>query len=118
MTLDMRNSSSEPYGNYTISLVYRYEAILLLEIRSPSLCTILAIKLTTEKYHQLRLEELEMLDEKQLQPQQRVDLYQTRISKIFHKRVKKRVFHQEDLVLAVKTTYGHDAHDTQVRRQV
>jgi len=45
---------------------------------------------------------LKVLDEKQLQAQQRIELYQTRISKVFNKKVKERVFQKRDLVLAVR----------------
>ena len=40
----------------------------------------------------LRLQELEALDEKRLQAQHRIELYQARISKAFNKKVKERVF--------------------------
>ena len=50
----------------------------------------------------LGLQELEALDEKRLQAQQRIELYQARISRAFNKKVKQRVFHKGDLVLAVR----------------
>ena len=40
---------------------------------------------------QLRLQELEALDEKRLQAQQRIELYQARISRAFKKKVKQWV---------------------------
>jgi len=52
--------------------------------------------------HQLCLQELEALDEKQLLGQQRIELYQARISKAFNKKVKVRIFQKRDLVLAVR----------------
>ena len=45
---------------------------------------------------------LEALDEKQPQAQQHIELYQTRISKAFNKKVKEMVFQKGDLVLAVR----------------
>jgi len=45
---------------------------------------------------------LEALDEKQPQAQQHIELYQTRISKAFNKKVKQKVFQKGDLVLAIK----------------
>jgi len=50
----------------------------------------------------LSLQELESLDEKPLQAQQRIELYLARISKAFNKKVKERIFQTRDLVLAVR----------------
>ena len=58
--------------------------------------------MTDEDNHWLRLQELEALDEKRLQAQQRIEFYQARISKAFNKKVKKRIFLKGDLVLAVR----------------
>ena len=48
-------------------------------------------------YHRLHLHELEVLD----QAQQRIELYQARISKAFSKKVKEIIFQKRDLVLAI-----------------
>ena len=48
--------------------------------------------MTDEDNHQLRLQELEALDEKQLHAQQRIELYQAWISKAFNKNVKEKIF--------------------------
>ena len=45
---------------------------------------------------------LEALDDKRLQAQQQIELYQARITKAFNKKVKERTFKKGDLVLAVK----------------
>jgi len=58
-------------------------------------------RMTKEDNDRLRLQELEALDEKRLQAQQHIELYQARISKAFNKNVKQRVFQKGDLVLAV-----------------
>ena len=58
--------------------------------------------MTTEEHHQKRLEELEMLDEKRLEAQQQIELYQARITRAFNKKVRQRVFKEGDLVLAVR----------------
>jgi len=52
----------------------------------------LATKMTDGDNDRLRLQELEMLDEKRLQAQQRIKLYQARISKAFNQKVKEKVF--------------------------
>ena len=48
------------------SLVYGCEAVLPLEIQIPSLCVALTTEMTNEEKHQLRLQELEALDDKTL----------------------------------------------------
>ena len=67
-----------------------------------SLCVALAIKMTEEDNDRLHLQELEALDEKWLQAQQRIELYQVQISKAFNKKVKERVFQKGDMVLVVR----------------
>ena len=69
------------------SLVYGCEAVIPLEIQMPSLRVALMTKITLEDNDRLRLQELEALDEKRLQAQQHIKLYQARISKAFNKKV-------------------------------
>ena len=63
--------------------------------------------MTNEEKHQLRLHEIEALDDKYLQAQQQIELYQARISRAFNKKVKERTFKKGDLVLLSKT-FGDD----------
>ena len=74
------------------SVVYRCEAVIPLEIQIPSFRVALATKMTNRDNHRLCLQELEVLEEKRLQGQPRIELYQARISKAFNKKVKERVF--------------------------
>ena len=55
-----------------------------------------------EENHRLSLQELEALDDKRLQAQQQIKLYQARITRAFNKKVRERVFKNVDLVLAVR----------------
>ena len=50
----------------------------------------------------LRLQELEALDDKRLQAQQQIELYQARISRTFNKKVRKQIFKKGNLILAVR----------------
>ncbi|XP_020258850.1 uncharacterized protein LOC109835279 [Asparagus officinalis] len=84
------------------SLVYGCEAVLLLEIQIPSLRVTLAIRMTDEEQHRLRLQELEVLDDMRLQAQQQIELYHAQISKAYNKKVKEQIFKEDDLVLAVR----------------
>ena len=45
---------------------------------------------------------LKALDDKRLQTQQQIELYQARITRAFNKKVKERTFKKGDLVLAVR----------------
>ena len=51
----------------------------------------LATEMTNVEKHQLRFQELEALDDKHLQAQQQIELYQARISKAFSKKVKEQI---------------------------
>jgi len=58
--------------------------------------------LTEDENHKLRLDELEALDEKRLQAQQKLECYQARLSRAFNKKVGPRSFQVGDQVLAVR----------------
>jgi len=61
-------------------LVYRCEAVIPLKIQM-LLRVALMTKIISEDNDRLRLQELEALDERRLQAQQQIELYQARISK-------------------------------------
>jgi len=102
MSLGLSNYDPNPNRQHAFSLVYGCEAIIPLKIQMLSLRITLATKVTKEDNDRLRLQELEALDKRRLQTQQRIELYQARISKAFNKKVKERVFKKEDLILAVR----------------
>ena len=68
-------------------LVYGVEAILPLERQIPLLQIAIQEGLTNKENARLRLKELEALDEKRLEAQQRLECYQVRLSRAFNKRV-------------------------------
>ncbi|KAK4397137.1 hypothetical protein Sango_1550300 [Sesamum angolense] len=84
------------------ALVYRVEAVLPLEQQIPSLRIAIQEGLTEEENAQMRLKELEALDEKRLEAQQRLQCYQVRLSRAFNKKVRLHSFQVGDLVLAVR----------------
>ena len=55
-----------------------------------------------EEKHHLRHQELKVLDDKRLQAQQQIELYQARIIRAFNKKVKEQTFKKGDLILAVR----------------
>ncbi|KAI3465911.1 hypothetical protein Pfo_022574 [Paulownia fortunei] len=68
----------------------------------PSLRIAIQEGLMEKENAHLRLEELEALDEKRLEAQQRLECYQARLSRAFNKKVRSRSFQVGDLVLAVR----------------
>ena len=71
----------EPRRKLHRSLVYGCEAVLPLEIQIPSLRVALTIEMTNEEKYRMRLQKLEALDDKRLQAQQQIELYQARITR-------------------------------------
>ena len=78
------------------------EAVLPLERQIPSSRIVIQEGLTGEENAKLKLQELEALDEKRLEAQQRLECYQARLSSAFNKRVKPRSFQVGDLVFAIR----------------
>ncbi|KAL0339161.1 UNVERIFIED_CONTAM: hypothetical protein Sangu_1438200 [Sesamum angustifolium] len=68
------------------ALVYGVEAILPLEQQIPSLRIAIQEGLTEEENAQMRLKELEALDQKRLEAQQRLQCYQVQLSRAFNKK--------------------------------
>ncbi|KAL0286527.1 UNVERIFIED_CONTAM: hypothetical protein Scaly_2790700 [Sesamum calycinum] len=87
MTTVRTPTQATPYA-----LVYGVEAILPLEQQIPSLRIAIQEGLTEEENAQIRLEVLEVLDEKRLEAQQRLEYYQARLSRAFNKKVHLRSF--------------------------
>ncbi|XP_062081027.1 uncharacterized protein LOC133785828 [Humulus lupulus] len=83
------------------SLVFGSEVVLPLEVQIPSL-RINTQLMTPNDNVQVRLAELEALDEKQLVGQQKLEIYQAQVAEPFNKKVKFICFSVGDLVLAVK----------------
>lgn len=69
------------------SLIYECEAVLLLEIPILSLRVAAANKLIEEKNAELRLRELDSMDEKQLAAHQTIELYLAQMASEFDKKV-------------------------------
>jgi hypothetical protein len=97
-----RTTYKTPTQATPYALVYGVEAVVPLEQQIPSLRIAIQEGLTEEDNARLRLEELEALDEKRLEAQQRLECYQARLSKAFNKKVRARSFQVGDLVLAVR----------------
>ncbi|KAG9444903.1 hypothetical protein H6P81_016243 [Aristolochia fimbriata] len=90
-------TQSTPY-----SLVYSTEVMLPLEVQLPSLRIAIREGLTTKESAQLRLAELESLEEQRLEAQQWIKCYQSRMTRAINKKVRLRSFQKGDLVLTVQ----------------
>ncbi|KAB5519779.1 hypothetical protein DKX38_024098 [Salix brachista] len=78
------------------------EATKALEETHSGICGAHQSGLSNEDNVRLRLEELEALDEKRLEAQQRLECYQARLCRAFNKKVRPRSFQEGDLVFAVR----------------
>ena len=96
-----RTSIRTPTGATPFSLTYGAEAVLPLEVEIPSLRVSLKGLVTDEDYRSMRLQELELLDEKRQASFDHMRVYQKRMSKAFNKKVHPREFEVGDLVLRV-----------------
>ncbi|GAA0153616.1 hypothetical protein LIER_11814 [Lithospermum erythrorhizon] len=81
-TTHRMRTQATPYA-----LVYGVEAVLLLEVKIPSLRVAVKEGFTQEEAMQLKLQELDSVDEQNLQAHQRLECYQSRISKAYNKKV-------------------------------
>ncbi|KAL0453527.1 UNVERIFIED_CONTAM: hypothetical protein Slati_1330800 [Sesamum latifolium] len=97
-----RTTVRTPTQSTPYALVYGVEVVLPLEQQIPSTRIAIQEGLTEEENTRIRLEELEALDEKRLEAQQRLEYYQARLSKAFNKKVHPRSFQVGDLVLTVR----------------
>ena len=94
-----RISIRTPIGATLFSLTYGVEAVLPLEVEIHSLRFSLQGLLTNEYYHVMRLQELELLNEKHKASFDHMRVYQKHMSKAFNKKVHPREFQVGDLVL-------------------
>jgi len=71
-----RTSYRTPIQTTPYALVYGVEAVLPLEVQTPSLCIAIQEGFHEDEHDQLWLAKLEGLDEKRLQAQQKLECYQ------------------------------------------
>ncbi|GAA0154398.1 hypothetical protein LIER_12391 [Lithospermum erythrorhizon] len=83
-------------------LVHGVEAVLPLEVQIPSLRVAVNEEITREEATKLRLQELDSLDEHRLNAHQRLESYQSRITKSYNKRVRHRSYQVRDVVFDVR----------------
>ncbi|KAL0430526.1 UNVERIFIED_CONTAM: hypothetical protein Sradi_0678600 [Sesamum radiatum] len=97
----LQNHFPYTYPSTPYALVYGIEVVPL-EQQILSLKIVIQEGLTQEENARLRLEELEPLDEKRVEAQQRLECYKARLSRAFNKKVRSRSFQVGDLVLAMR----------------
>ncbi|KAJ1699738.1 hypothetical protein LUZ63_008250 [Rhynchospora breviuscula] len=84
------------------SLVYGTEAVLPIEVELPSLRVAMASEIPLTKQMQLRLQELDGMDEMRLATQQNLELYQARMIRAYEKLSRARAFRKGELVLVLR----------------
>ena len=97
-----RTTSRTPTQMTPYSLVFGGEAVLPLEVEIPSLRVAVHEQLTDDQRVELRLQELETLEEDRLTAQQNLELYRIQMSRAYDKAVRHRAFKEGDLVLVLK----------------
>ena len=98
----LSHNGSNPNESYTILLGISVRSCTPTGNLNPISTRRLDDRDDKKEKHRLRLQELEALDDKRLQTQQQIELYQARITIAFNKKVKERTFKKGDLVLAVR----------------
>jgi Integrase core domain len=84
------------------SLTFGVEAILPLEVELPSLRVAMQNNMTMDECQQLRLDELDAMDEKRLIAQQKLEIYQAKMVRAYDKMARGRTFQQGEFVLVLK----------------
>ena len=101
MSLGLPNDGPNSYSQYTFfSSLQVWSSHTSIDTNIITSCD--SGKMTEEDNDRFCLQELEALNEKRLQAQQRIDLYQAWISKAFNKKVKQKIFQKGNLVLIVR----------------
>ena len=110
MPLGLPYNSENPNKGYVIFFDLHIRTIFPLEIQISSLRITLE---THEDKHRLLLQELEALDDKWLQAQQQIKLYQAWIAKAFNNEVKEQIFKKGDIALVVgrPMVMTHNTHE-------
>jgi len=94
-----RTSVRTSTGATPFSLVYGMEAVLPFEVEIPSLRVLMKTKLKEAEWVKARYDQLNLIEEKRLAAVCHGQLYQKRMKKAFHKKVRPREFHEGDLVV-------------------
>ncbi|KAI5349072.1 hypothetical protein L3X38_001959 [Prunus dulcis] len=104
LKLSIKTTIRNSTGCTPYNLVFGSEPVLPLEVQLPSLRV--ALQLTNpDENANVRLAELEALDEKRLAAQQRLEIYQAQMAGAFNKKVNFRSFSIGDLVLTVRRPF-------------
>jgi len=85
-----RTTYKTPTQSTPFALAHGVKAVLPLEPQISSFRISMREGLMEDENHKLRLDELEALDEKRLQAQQRLECYQARLSRAFNKSLSAR----------------------------
>lgn len=91
------------HPNYTIHISFGSDAVIPLEVEIPSLRIAMMSNMTSDIENiQLRLEELDTLDEVRLKAQQNLELYRAQMERAYNKLGKLRTFLKGEIVLVLR----------------
>lgn len=94
-----RTSVRTSTGATPFSLVYGLEAVLPIEVEVPSLRVIQEVELEEAEWIQTRYEQLNLIEERRMTALCRGQLYQKKVARAYDRKVRRRCFHEGDLVL-------------------
>ena len=94
-----RTSVRKSIGATSYSSVYGMEAILLAEVEILPLRILSQTELSEAKWAHSQYEQLNMIDEKCMTTMCHEQLYQCHVERAFNKKVRPKVFEEDDLVL-------------------
>ena len=106
-----RTSVRTSVGATPYSLVYRMEAVLLVEVEIPSLRILSQTQLEEAEWARARYEHLNFIDEKRLAALCHGQLYQRRIERAYNKKARPRTFQPTDLVVKKRNTALSDSRE-------
>ncbi|PKI42442.1 hypothetical protein CRG98_037173 [Punica granatum] len=97
--LAYRASVCSSTGTTPYSLVYGVEAVVLVEVKIPSMTILAESKLKEAEWAKQRYEQLNLIDEKRLTALCHGQCYQQRMARAFNKKIRPHEFSPSDLVL-------------------
>lgn len=88
-------------GATPYSLVYGMEVFIPLKVEIPTLKVLMNAKLEEYEWAKLKFEQLNLINEKRLATICHHQLYQSRMTKAYNKKVRSRLFKEGDLIFVV-----------------
>lgn len=106
-TMGLQNVQENKHWNKPIcSYIYEHDVVLPIELLIPSLRIMKQYYLFIEEYSEVMNMELEQLDKSRMEALSRMVVQKKKIVEAYNKRVKKRVFHKDQMMRKVILPLG------------